>query len=63
VFDTCDALMIALYIYPLVMYICNVYHAYLFIFNDDCTMWSAGFYLICYLACKAWPVVDIMEHE
>jgi hypothetical protein len=25
VFDTCDVLMIAIYIYPLVMYICNVY--------------------------------------
>jgi hypothetical protein len=24
-FDTCDALMIAIYIYALVMYICNVY--------------------------------------
>jgi hypothetical protein len=21
-------------------------------------MWSAGFYLTCYLACKAWPVMD-----
>jgi hypothetical protein len=26
-------------------------NAYLFIFNDDCTMWSAGFYLACYLVC------------
>jgi hypothetical protein len=25
VFDTCDALMIAIYIYPLVMHICYVY--------------------------------------
>jgi hypothetical protein len=31
--------------------------------SNACTMWSAGFYLPCYLACKACPVVDIMEHE
>jgi hypothetical protein len=34
-----------------------------YLFNDHCKMWSAGFYLTCYLACKAWPVMDIMEHE
>jgi hypothetical protein len=26
-------------------------------------MWSAGFYLTCYLACKAWPVMDGLKEK